>query len=159
MTMIEKLQNFGDKSLLRIDQLLSQLNPRERVMVVFTMIFALIALVGSLVWYMHTAANAQEKRLKDLKENLYTMQNSVAAMKPQSEGQLNSSEILQRVAQQVGLSTNFQENDGLINLEAQHENYAVLANFLTQMTSNGLSIEKMELKSEMGQIKLTASVK
>ncbi|HAE65285.1 MAG TPA: type II secretion system protein M, partial [Acinetobacter johnsonii] len=35
----------------------------------------------------------------------------------------------------------------------------VLANFLTQLTQNGLSIEKMELVSDAGQIKLSASVK
>ena len=40
-----------------------------------------------------------------------------------------------------------------------HANYVVLANFLTQLTQNGLSIEKMELVSDAGQIKLSASVK
>ncbi len=39
-----------------------------------------------------------------------------------------------------------------------HENYAILANFLTQLVQMGLSIEKMELSSEAGQVKLTASV-
>ena len=39
-----------------------------------------------------------------------------------------------------------------------HENYSVLANFLTQLAQMGLSIEKMELNNEAGQIKLTATV-
>ena len=46
-----------------------------------------------------------------------------------------------------------------IQLVVSHANYVVLANFLTQLTQNGLSIEKMELVSDAGQIKLSASVK
>jgi len=45
-----------------------------------------------------------------------------------------------------------------MQLVASHVNYAVLANFLTQLAQMGLSIEKMELISEAGQIKLTATV-
>ena len=41
---------------------------------------------------------------------------------------------------------------------AQHQNYAVLANFLTQIAQMGVSLEKMELAKEGGQIKLTATV-
>lgn len=46
-----------------------------------------------------------------------------------------------------------------INIAVSHENYAVLANFLTQLVQMGLSIEKMELSSDGGQIKLTAAVR
>lgn len=40
----------------------------------------------------------------------------------------------------------------------QHENYAILANFLTQIAQMGVSIEKMELIKADGEIKLTATV-
>jgi general secretion pathway protein M len=51
------------------------------------------------------------------------------------------------------------EKSFAIQLVVSHANYVVLANFLTQLTQNGLSIEKMELVSDAGQIKLSASVK
>ena len=61
------------------------------------------------------------------------------------------------LAQQLGLSVTSQQMDGKIQLMLSHENYSVLANFLTQLQM-GLSIEKMELNNEAGQIKLTATV-
>jgi general secretion pathway protein M len=42
--------------------------------------------------------------------------------------------------------------------ESQHDNYAVLANFLTQMAQMGLSIEKMELINQNQQIRLIVTV-
>ena len=65
---------------------------------------------------------------------------------------------MQRIAQQQGLSVASQQMDGKIQLMLSHENYSVLANFLTQLAQMGLSIEKMELNNEAGQIKLTATV-
>jgi general secretion pathway protein M len=43
-------------------------------------------------------------------------------------------------------------------LIAEHQNYAVLANFLMQLSQMGLSIQKMDMISTNNQIKLTATV-
>ncbi len=66
-------------------------------------------------------------------------------------------EKVQRVSQQQGLSVASQQVGEQIQIAVMHENYAILANFLTQLVQMGLSIEKMELSSEAGQVKLTAS--
>jgi len=80
-------------------------------------------------------------------------------MKSSSDGQLTPMEQIQRIAQQQGLSVTSQQNAEQIQLVVSHQNYVILANFLTQLIQNGLSIEKMELVSDAGQIKLSASVK
>jgi len=107
---------------------------------------------------MHQAADTQQKRLNDLKDTLVWMQSNAVTMKPAGDLQLDAAEKVQRIAQQQGLSVASQQMDGKIQLMLSHENYSVLANFLTQLAQMGLSIEKMELNNEAGQIKLTATV-
>jgi general secretion pathway protein M len=79
-------------------------------------------------------------------------------MKPADDLQLTAADKVQRVAQQQGLSVASQQAGEQIQIVAVHENYAILANFLTQLAQMGLSLEKIELISEAGQIKLTATV-
>ncbi len=127
-------------------------------MVIFTTFFVIVAAVGSALWYMHQAADTQQKRLNQLKDTIVWMQSNAVTMKPAGDTQLDAAEKVQRVAQQQGLSVASQQMEGKIQLAVMHENYAVLANFLTQLAQMGLSIEKMELNNEAGQIKLTATI-
>ena len=100
----------------------------------------------------------QQNRVNDLKDTLVWMQSNAVTMKPVDDLQLTAAEKVQRVAQQQGLSVASQQSGEQIQLVAIHANYAILANFLTQLAQMGLSIEKMELISENEQIKLTALV-
>jgi len=127
-------------------------------LVIFTTVFVIVAAVGSALWYMHQAADTQQKRLNQLKDTIVWMQSNAVTMKPAGDTQLDAAEKVQRVAQQQGLSVASQQMEGKIQLAVMHENYAVLANFLTQLAQMGLSIEKMELNNEAGQIKLTATI-
>ena len=155
---IEALQNRMDQSFEKLSDYLDSLSVRERVMVIFTTVFVIVAAVGSALWYMHQAADTQQKRLNQLKDTIVWMQSNAVTMKPAEDTQLNAAEKVQRVAQQQGLSVASQQMEGKIQLAVMHENYAVLANFLTQLAQMGLSIEKMELNNEAGQIKLTATI-
>lgn len=155
---IEALQNRMDQSFEKLSDYLDSLSVRERVMVIFTTVFVIVAAVGSALWYMHQAADTQQKRLNQLKDTIVWMQSNAVTMKPAGDTQLDAAEKVQRVAQQQGLSVAFQQMEGKIQLAVMHENYAVLANFLTQLAQMGLSIEKMELNNEAGQIKLTATI-
>ena len=155
---IEALQNRMDQSFEKLSDYLDSLSVRERVMVIFTTVFVIVAAVGSALWYMHQAADTQQKRLNQLKDTIVWMQSNAVTMKPAGDMQLDAAEKVQRVAQQQGLSVASQQIDGKIQLAVMHENYAVLANFLTQLAQMGLSVEKMELNNEAGQIKLTATV-
>lgn len=158
MKAIEALQNRMDQSFEKMSDYLDSLSARERVLVIFTTIFVVVAAVSSALWYMHQAADTQQKRLNQLKDTIVWMQSNVVTMKPAGDMQLDAAEKVQRVAQQQGLSVASQQIDGKIQLAVMHENYAVLANFLTQLAQMGLSVEKMELNNEAGQIKLTATV-
>ena len=158
MNTSEKLQNSIDQSIERITDYLDQLSVRERYMVIFTTVFVLLAAIGSALWYMHAAANKQQNRLNDLKDMIVWMQSNAVTMKPADDLQLTAADKVQRVAQQQGLSVASQQTGEQIQIVAAHENYAVLANFLTQLAQMGLSLEKIELISEAGQIKLTATV-
>jgi type II secretory pathway component PulM len=155
---IEALQNRLDQSFEKLSDYLDSLSVRERVMVIFTTVFVIVAAVGSALWYMHQAADTQQKRLNQLKDTIVWMQSNAVTMKPVGDTQLDAAEKVQRVAQQQGLSVASQQMEGKIQLAVMHENYAVLANFLTQLAQMGLSIEKMELNNEAGQIKLTATI-
>ncbi|MGE8650010.1 type II secretion system protein GspM [Acinetobacter variabilis] len=158
MKAIETLQNRMDLQIEKLTDYLDRLSARERILVIFTTIFVLVAAVSSALWAMHQAADTQQKRLNDLKDTLVWMQSNAVTMKPAGDLQLDAAEKVQRVAQQQGLSVASQQMDGKIQLMLSHENYSVLANFLTQLAQMGLSIEKMELNNEAGQIKLTATV-
>ncbi|MCO8084394.1 type II secretion system protein GspM [Acinetobacter lwoffii] len=155
---LEALQNRMDQSFEKLSDYLDSLSVRERVMVIFTTVFVIVGAVGSALWYMHQAADTQQKRLNQLKDTIVWMQSNAVTMKPAGDTQLDAAEKVQRVAQQQGLSVASQQMEGKIQLAVMHENYAVLANFLTQLAQMGLSIEKMELNNEAGQIKLTATI-
>lgn len=155
---LEALQNRMDQSFEKLSDYLDSLSVRERLMVIFTTVFVIVAAVGSALWYMHQAADTQQKRLNQLKDTIVWMQSNAVTMKPAGDTQLDAAEKVQRVAQQQGLSVASQQMEGKIQLAVMHENYAVLANFLTQLAQMGLSIEKMELNNEAGQIKLTATI-
>lgn len=158
MKALEQIQNKLDLQIEKITDYLDTLSTRERWMVIFTTIFVVVAAIGSALWYMHQAADNQQKRLNQLKDTIVWMQSNAATMKPAEDLQLDATQKVQRVAQQLGLSVSSQVLDGKIQLNVAHENYAILANFLTQLAQLGLSIEKMELIQDAGQIKLTATV-
>ena len=86
------------------------------------------------------------------------MQSNAATMKPANDLELSAADKIQRTAQQQGLSVSSQQNGEQIQIVAEHQNYAVLANFLMQLSQMGLSIQKMDLVSNNNQIKLTATV-
>ena len=154
----EKLQSSIDQSIEKITDYLDRLSVRERYLVIFTTIFVLVAAIGSALWFMHAAANKQQNRVNDLKDMMVWMQSNAVTMKPADDLQLSAADKVQRVAQQQGLSVASQQAGEQIQIVAAHENYAILANFLTQLAQMGLSLEKVELISEAGQIKLTATV-
>lgn len=158
MKTAEKIYNSIEQSMEKITDYLERLSVRERYMVVFTTIVVVVAAVGSALWYMHAAAEKQQNRVNDLKDMMVWMQSNAVTMKPADDLQLSASDKVQRVAQQQGLSVASQQAGEQIQIVATHANYAILASFLTQLAQMGLSLEKIELISEAGQIKLTATV-
>ncbi len=158
MKILDNMQTQLDLRIEKIKDYLDQLSTRERWMVILTTIFVLITGIGSALWTMHQAADAQQKRLNQLKDTMVWMQSNAVSMKPAGDLQLDAAEKVQRVAQQQGLSVSSQQMDTKIVLTVSHENYAVLANFLTQLAQMGLSVEKMELIQDAGLIKLSATM-
>ena len=158
MKTAEKIHNSIEQAMEKLTYYLERLSVRERYMVVFTTIFVVVAVVGSALWYMHAAAEKQQNRVNDLKDMMVWMQSNAVTMKPADDLQLSASDKVQRVAQQQGLSVASQQAGEQIQIVATHANYAILASFLTQLAQMGLSLEKIELISEAGQIKLTATV-
>ena len=158
MKITEKLNAQYIKISDQVMQYLDRLSARERVLVIFTSVFVIVAGIGASLWYMHLAANNQQKRLNELKDTVVWMQSKVVTLKSASEMQLSTSDKLQRISQQLGLSVASQQNGDKTQLVVSHANYSVLANFLTQMAQMGISIEKIDMNYEVGQIKLTATV-
>ena len=158
MKTAQKLHSSIDQSIEKGTDYLEQLPVRDRYLLVCTCIVVLVTAIAASLWFMHATANKQQNRVNDLKDTLVWMQSNAVTMKPVDDLQLTAAEKVQRVAQQQGLSVASQQSGEQIQLVAIHANYAILANFLTQLAQMGLSIEKMELISENEQIKLTALV-
>lgn len=159
MKIMTNLQNKLDLGIEKVTEYLDRLSLRERVMVLFATLFVLCAGLGSALWYMHAAAEYQNTRINELKELIVSMQGQVEGMKPADDLALSSADKIQRVAQQQGLSVASQaQGEDKIQLIAQHENYAVLANFLTQLAQMGVSIEQLDMQKNQSEIKLTAIV-
>ena len=159
MKTFDQIQNKMDLWAESINVYLSRLTLRERILVVFTTILIFVAVIGTSLWKMHAVAEAQQSRLNELKDNLLWMQSNVVRMKPADDLNLSSLDKIQRVSQQQGLTVASQDMDGNIQVVATHQNYSILANFLTQLVQMGLSIEKLELTKVGEQIKLTATVR
>lgn len=158
MKSINNFQEKTDAMLERAQDYLASLSLRERIMVIAGTVIVIVALIGYGLWKMNTEANQQQKRLTELKDTLVWMQSNVASMKPNNDSSLTVADKVQSVAQQQGLTIATQEVGEQIQIVAEHANYAVLANFMTQLAQVGLSIEKFELNKSAGQIKLTAIV-
>ena len=158
MKAFEQLQQTLDLQIEKITDYLDRLSTRERVMVIFTIVFVTVALIGSALFYMHKAAEFQQKRLNELKDTIVWMQSNVVTIQPSDDLVMTSAEKIQKIAQQQGIAITSQQMGEQIQLSAQHENYAILANLLTQLAQAGLSIEKMQLSKADGQIKLTATI-
>ncbi|ENV78724.1 type II secretion system protein M [Acinetobacter ursingii] len=158
MNTITRIQQGFDQKVERIIDALQHMSARERYMVIFASILVVVALVGFSLWKMHSLADQQQKRVNELKDLMVWMQSNAVTMKPASESQLSLAEKVQRVSQQQGLTVSSQQMGDQLQIVAEHQNYAVLANFITQLAQMGLSIEKMEMVSSNNQIKLTATV-
>ncbi len=158
MKALTQLQHRFEQKAEALNQYLQSLSMRERVMVIFTTVFVVVVIIGAALWKMHILAEQQQKRLNELKDLTVWMQSNAATMKPAQDLELSAADKIQRTAQQQGLAVSSQQNGEQIQLVAEHQNYAVLANFLMQLSQMGLSIVKMEMLSNNNQIKLTATV-
>jgi general secretion pathway protein M len=158
MKTMESFQNRLDTWSEKMTDNLEKMSARERIMVIFTTICVIVAAVGAALWYTPHAAENQQLRLNEMKDLVVWMQSNVVTMKPADDLALTTADKIQRVAQQQGLSVASQQVGEQFQIVAQHQNYAVLANFLTQIAQMGVSLEKMELVKEGAQIKLTATV-
>ena len=159
MKAFNKLQDRLDLCFEHVAESLAKLSFRERVMVIIAIVLVTVAIIATSLWKMHAAAEYQQKRLNELKDNLVWMQTHVVSMKPADDLSLTVSDKIQRVSQQQGISVASQQVGEQIQLVAEHENYAILANFMTQLVQIGVNIEKMELNKVDQQIKLTATVR
>lgn len=159
MKVFQQLQQQSIRWWHKITEYLDRLSDRERVLVIFMSSLLLITLTGILLWSMHQAAQQQQIRLNELNNLIVRMQEHVVKLPPATDISLGLTEKIQRAAQMQALPVSLQENNGEAQILASHQHYTVLAHFLTQLVQSGLSIEKMALISENGQLKLTATVR
>ena len=150
----ERLQPQQEK----LQQWLDTMSTRERYMVLATAVFVLLSAVGSALFYMHKAADVQQHRLMQLKDTVVWMQTHVAEMQPDQGAELSVADKVQRAAQQSNLALTLQQDGEELRIQAQHEQYVVVANFLMSLAQMGLTIEMLELNQDVGQIKLAATL-
>ncbi|TXJ10090.1 MAG: type II secretion system protein M, partial [Acinetobacter sp.] len=90
---------------------------------------------------------------------IHWMQTNAVQLSTESSEAMSMTEKVQHIAQQQGLTVQSQDNQGQMKLTTSHQNYAVLANFLTQLAQQGGSIVSMDMQKQPdGVIRLTATV-
>ncbi len=156
---IHVLNRRFEQTHLRVQNYLEQLQQRERVALVVLAIFLLITILGCLLWFPHQVALKQQQRLTELKDTIHWMQTNAVQLSTESSEAMSMTEKVQHIAQQQGLTVQSQDNQGQMKLTTSHQNYAVLANFLTQLAQQGGSIVSMDMQKQPdGVIRLTATV-
>ena len=156
---IHVLNRRFEQTHLRVQNYLEQLQQRERVALVVLTIFLLITILGCLLWFPHQVALKQQQRLTELKDTIHWMQTNAVQLSTESSEAMSMTEKVQHIAQQQGLTVQSQDNQGQMKLTTSHQNYAVLANFLTQLAQQGGSIVSMDMQKQPdGVIRLTATV-
>jgi type II secretory pathway component PulM len=158
MNMMTKLTDNIQPHIERLNTWLVQMSVRERVMVIATSIFVLVVAIGSALYFMHRAAETQTQRLNQLKETMVWMQHHAAQMQANQNGDISSTDKVQRAAQQQNMAVSVQQDGEELRIQASHAQYVTLASFLTSLSQMGLTIEKLELNQEAGQIKLSATL-
>lgn len=153
--MNERVDRIGSS----IQSYLDRLQPRERVAILILSIFLLLVAIGSLLWFPHQAALKQQQRLTELKDTITWMQSNAVQLSTESTSNATVAEKVQRIAQQQGLSIESQDNQGQMKIATTHQNYAVLANFLTQLAQQGISIQRLDMQKQAdGTIQLNAII-
>lgn len=156
---IHVLNRRFEQTHLRVQNYLEQLQQRERVALVVLAIFLLITILGCLLWFPHQVALKQQQRLTELKDTIHWMQTNAVQLSTESSEAMSMTEKVQHIAQQQGLTVQSQDNQGQMKLTTSHQNYAVLANFLTQLAQQGGSIVSMDMQKQPdGVIRLSATV-
>lgn len=151
------LTNSYDRTASKIQNALDRLAPRDRLALIILTVFLVITLIGCAVWFTHKAALQEQQRLIELKDNITWMQTNAVQFSTQSADGSTAIEKAQRLAQQQGLSIQVQDQQGQIQLVASHQNYAILANYITQLAQQGVSILQLDLQKQAdGNIQLKA---
>ena len=141
----------------KIEQALAGLQPRDRLALIILTIFLLLTAVLSALWFSHHAAVNQQKRLTDLKDNITWMQGHAVQFSTQANDGATAMDKAQQLAQQAGLILQLQDQQGQIQILTTHQNYAVLAQYLSQLAQQGMSITQVDLqKMPDGLIQLKA---
>lgn len=159
MTILSNISQQFERHIEQVQLWLAKQTPRERFLVIVTSLFVLLSVLGVVLWQAHAMANAQQKRLNQLKDLTVWMQTNAATLQTADTLGLTIQDKIQRAAQQQALSVSSQGSEQQVLIAVEHPNYVVLANFLTQLAQMGLSIEKMEIISSGNQLKLTANVR
>lgn len=153
------LSNRFDQIIEMIQAKLDQLPPRDRFAIIILTIFLTVTAIGLLLWLSHSSADKQQQRLLEMKETIHWMQSNAVKMSNQSGETTTARDKVQRVSQQLGLSVQSQESNNQLKLIVSHQNYAVLANFLTQLAQQGVTIVSLDMqKQPSGEIQLSTTV-
>lgn len=153
------LSNRFDQIIEMIQAKLDQLPPRDRFAIIILTIFLTVTSIGLLLWLSHSSADKQQQRLLEMKETIHWMQSNAVKMSNQSGETTTARDKVQRVSQQLGLSVQSQESNNQLKLIVSHQNYAVLANFLTQLAQQGVTIVSLDMqKQPSGEIQLSTTV-
>lgn len=153
---MQTLSEQFELAYLNVQQRWERLTQREQIALLIMGTFLGLVLLVALVWLPYQAAQKQQQRLTDLKATAQWMQSHVAQLSSTSDQSASLTEKVQRLAQQQGLVLQLQEDQQQIRVSTAHSQYAVLANFLTQLTAQGVSIVSLTLQKQTdGSIQLT----
>lgn len=145
---IDGLNHSFENNIAKVQDRLAQLPVRDRFALIILVVFLTITLMGSLLWFSHNGALKQQQRVTELKDTITWMQSNAVQFSTQSAVLESVNDKIQRLAQQQGLAVQLQDQQGQTQFVLSHQNYAVLANFLTQLAQQSVSIVSMDMQKQ-----------
>ena len=157
--MIDSFNHSMENGLAKMQEHLNKLAPRDRLALTVLSIFLSVTLIGCLLWFSYHGALRQQQRVTELKDMMTWMQTNAVQFSTQGTELSSVNDKVQRLAQQQGLSVQLQDQQGQVQFVITHQNYAVLASFITQLAQQSVSIVAMDMQKQAdGLIQLKAVV-
>lgn len=151
--------NFN-QSIVRLQQRLDQLSPRDRFALIILTIFLIVTSIGYSIWALHKAADKAQTQATEERELLLWMRSQAPNIRQSQGDQMPLNMIIQTTAQNQGLTVSQMPAGDQIQVSVVHQNFAVLGTWLSRLAEQGVSIQQLDIsQNPSGDLQLKASLK
>lgn len=123
-------------------------------------LFLLVFVLGGSMWWMHRTAQKAERHATEQRELLLWMQANAGRVDLRQQTRLSLTEQVQQTAAAQGLQVTQTGTDAQLDVAVSHENFAVLASWLTRLAENGAEIKQLDIQQQNdGRLQMQAQLR